>query len=77
MGTRVFLLVRLPPAAEGTIVGNEALSWSQAGPEDFVLLHKYMLQRLSCSSYAIKLNSGMHSSMNPRNDVRNHGFKIW
>ena len=58
------------------IVGNETLSWSQTSPEDFILLHKYMLQGLSCSSYVIKLHSGMHSSMNPRNDVLKHGYKI-
>ena len=63
--------------AVAAIVGNEALSRSQAGPEDFLLLNKYMLQGLSCSSYMIKLHSGMHSSMNPRNDVMNHGYKIW
>ena len=56
--------------------GNEALSWPQAGPEDFIFLNKYMLQGLSCSSYMIKLHPGMHSSMNPRNDVMNHGYKI-
>ena len=36
-----------------------------------------MLQGLSCSSYMTKLHPGMHSSMNPRNDVLNHGYKIW
>ena len=60
-----------------TIVGNEALSWSQAGPEDCILLNKYLLQGLSCLSYMTKLHPGMHSSMNIRNDVMNHGYKIW
>ena len=61
----------------GFIVGNEALSWSQTGPEDFILLNKYMFQGLSCSPYMIKLHSGMHSSVNPSNNVINHGYKIW
>ena len=71
------LIFSIIEESRGPIVGNEALSWSQAGPEDFILLHKYMLQGLSCSSYVIKLHSGMHSSMNPRNDVLKHGYKIW
>ena len=63
--------------SSASIVGNEALSWSQVGPEDFILLNKYMIQGLRCSSYMIKLHSEMHSSMNPRNDVMNHGYIIW
>ena len=59
------------------IVGSETLSWSQAGSEDFILLNKYMLQGLSCSSYMIKLHPGMYFGMNPRNDVKNHGYDIW
>ena len=60
-----------------TIVGNGALSWSQEGPEDFILRKKDMLQGLSCSSYMIKLHPGMHSSMNIGNYVLNHCYKIW
>ena len=60
-----------------TIDGNEALSWSQAGPEDFILLNKYMLQRLRCSSYMTQLHPRIHSSMYPKNDVMIHGYKTW
>ena len=69
--------MKIRPHGGLDIVGNEDLSWSQVGPEDFILLNKYMLQGLSCSSYMIKLHPGMHLSMNPRNDVMKHGCKTW
>ena len=39
-----------------SIDGNKALSWSRSGPEDFILLNKYMLQGLSYTSRMIKLH---------------------